>query len=75
MIQDNYQFFYLSEPFTLARFNMRHPVVDIISLRKQNLPTIVQTVTLCRIFWHDMRKLTNDDDFKGYLVEGSIKKF
>ena len=26
MIQDNYQSFYLSEPFTLARFNMRHPV-------------------------------------------------
>ena len=26
MIQDNYQSFYLSEPFTLACFNMRHPV-------------------------------------------------
>ena len=26
MIQDNYQSFYLSGPFTLARFNMRHPV-------------------------------------------------
>ena len=26
MIQDNYQSLYLSGPFTLARFNMRHPV-------------------------------------------------
>ena len=29
MIQDNYQSFYLSESFTLACFNMRHPVVEI----------------------------------------------
>ena len=29
MIQDNYESFYLSGPFTLARFHMRHPVYDI----------------------------------------------
>ena len=51
------------------------PKKHVFKNLKQNLPTIVQTVTMCRIFWHDMRKLTNDDDFKGYLVEGTIKEF
>ena len=30
IFQHNYWSFYTSEPFTLARFNMRHPVVGIV---------------------------------------------